>query len=196
MPNQLGEDLGAANGGRAEPSFTELLTPGMRGGWWTVRFAWAARGRISARRAQASAIVTRRAETAPAGSVRRSRIERYPKGDAQQRLPMGPPGVLVENQTPKDTADPHHQIHAIPPPGGSLAAGQGARRMKRSGLRWAASTGRRDRSGGGGAWRWVGWIQGSGRAARSGGRRQGGRESQTAAALRGSGGWRFVGRPT
>ena len=34
---------------------------------------------ISARRAQASAIVTRRAETAPAGSVRRSRIERDPR---------------------------------------------------------------------------------------------------------------------
>ena len=36
----------------------------MRGGWRTVRIAWAARGRIGARRAQASAIVTRRAETA------------------------------------------------------------------------------------------------------------------------------------
>ena len=39
---------------------------------------------------------------------------------------MGPPGVLLENQTPKDTAEPHHQIRAIPAPGGSLATGQGA----------------------------------------------------------------------
>ena len=29
---------------------------------------------------------------------------------------MGPLGVLVENQTPKDSEDPHHQIPAIPHP--------------------------------------------------------------------------------
>ena len=48
-------------------------------GWWNPRSGCASMCAISARRAQASAIVTRRAETAPAGSVRRSRIERDPE---------------------------------------------------------------------------------------------------------------------
>ncbi len=52
---------------------------------------------------------------------------------------------------------------------GRPRARQRARRMKRPGLRWDASPGRWDGSGGGGARRWVGWIQGSERAARSGG---------------------------
>ena len=29
---------------------------------------------------------------------------------------MGPPGVLVENQTRQNTADPHRQIRALPHP--------------------------------------------------------------------------------
>ena len=44
-----------------------------------ARGGYALKCAISARRAQASAIITRRAETAPAGSVRRSRIERDPE---------------------------------------------------------------------------------------------------------------------
>ena len=29
---------------------------------------------------------------------------------------MGPSGIFVENEAPKDTANPHHQIRAIPHP--------------------------------------------------------------------------------
>ena len=53
--------------------------PDLCSGWCTRRSGYASKCGISARRAQASAIVTRRAETAPAGSVRRSRIERDPE---------------------------------------------------------------------------------------------------------------------
>ena len=73
-------------------------------------------------------------------------------------------------------------------------ARQRARRMKRPGLRWDASPGRWDGSGGG---RGAALGRMDPRV-RTGGpeRRDGVRESQTAALLRGSGRWRFVGRRT
>ena len=65
-----------------------------RGAWWTARFVWPARGRISARRAQASAIATRRAEypccqrRGRRGAVRPAASSRY----AAPPLRSGPAG--------------------------------------------------------------------------------------------------------
>ena len=57
--------------------------PDVCSGWRTRRSGDASKCGIGARRAQTSVIVTRRAETALAGSVRRSRIERGPVGEPQ-----------------------------------------------------------------------------------------------------------------
>ena len=111
---------GAAPTGGSSRRLPNRWTPGMCTGWWTPRPAWAASWRISARRAQASAIVTRRAETGPAGSVRRSRIERDPKGDAHQ---VGPDVFRRQPDLGKDTDD---QTARPTPSGGSLAAWQGS----------------------------------------------------------------------
>ena len=90
-----------------------------------ARGGYALKCAISARRAQASAIITRRAETAPAGSVRRSRIERDPeRGDAYQVRP----GVLVEQRD----EDHGHEDHAVRPAPGRTSVDRSLR-----GSEWA-----------------------------------------------------------
>ena len=82
----------------------------------------AVRHRISARRAQASAIVTRRAETL-GGSVRRSRIERGPQGRRPTEAAHG------SAWRPRREPNPDEHRRSAPPelrhpaPGGQLARG-------------------------------------------------------------------------